>query len=224
MGRRNGSGFDFAALRNLPRVVHDTRGTLDFQHSRDRAGLGVTFQNANLVQTIMAEIEDGLGKEANRFLRDASQDIARDVLIPQLKRAARSSPMRMARAFADTAVPRRDRIVMVQIGGRTPALAGIKRGVGIGKVGDRKTAGGRAATTRNVVAGMAWGSEYGPFPNSRARRKDGTAGADKNTYGQPRRDPQGYWVTQAVTNALPEAHRRYSLAIERMIAAYGKYR
>jgi hypothetical protein len=178
-----------------------------------RTGVSVTFQNAERVQHIMGEIEAGLKSEANRFIRDASQDIARDVLIPQLKRTARSSPMKMARAFAETAKPRRDRIVMVQIGGSTPALRGIKRGIGGKKVGTRKTRGGRSATTQTIVAGLAWGSEYGPYP-----------GAERNTYGQPRRDPEGYWVTQAVANALPEAQKRYSVAFEKMITTYSRYR
>jgi hypothetical protein len=210
VARRNGlRGFDFRSLTTT-RYAFGSLGDLNIGETNRKTGVSVTFQNVDLVRTILGEVEDGLRNPANKYLRDASQEIAQQVVIPQLKRAARSSPMKMARAFADTAVARRDRIVLVQIGGKAPALEGFKRGVGIGKVGERKTMGGRSATSKNAAAGLAWGSEYGPWPDAKV-----------NNYGQPRRDPGGYWVTQGVTNAVPEATRRYSQAIEHLIARYG---
>ncbi len=201
-------------------MAYNFNSALGLSKTGRKSGVAVTFQNGALVTAIMGEIEDGLKKEAARELRDASQDIARQVLIPQLKRSARSSPMKIARAFAETAVARRDRIVLVQIGGSAPALSGFKRGVGKKKIQAKQAAGlggrtasGRDATSANYAASMAWGSEYGPWPWT-----------DVNNYGQRRREPEGYWVTKAVASAMPEATRRYSKAIEAMLVRYGKYR
>ena len=178
-------------------------------------GVTVTFQNLQLIRDIMGEVETSLRKEANAELRAASKKIARDVLIPQLKRSARSSPMKMARAFADTAQPRSDRVVMVQVGGRNPQLSGFKRGFGSKKAtaAGKKTASGRLATSSNYAASMAWGSEYGPYP-----------GADVNTYGQPRRDPGGYWITQGITSSIPAAVKEYEEALNSIIDRYSRYR
>jgi hypothetical protein len=177
------------------------------------AGAYVTFQNVDLVQSIMGEIEDGLRRESNRELRQAAKEIAKDVLIPQLKRSARSSPMKIAKAFAATAVPKADRVVMVQIGGRAPDLIGFKRGVGEKKAnGKTMRHSVRSATSRNYAASMAWGSEYGPFPN-----------AAVNNYGQPRRE-SGYWVQQGITNAIPEATKRYVKYLNHLIETRSRYR
>lgn len=185
-----------------------------------RGNVTVEFQGAAFLKAYMAEIEDGFRKETNTELRDASMDIAAKVVIPQLKRSARSSPMKIARAFADTAQVKRDRIVMVQIGGRLPALSGFKRGVGKKKAIARQQAGtggmtasGRDATSAGYAASMAWGSEYGPWPWT-----------DHNTYGQPRREPEGYWITKGITSALPAAAAQYTAACQRIMNKFGKYR
>jgi len=179
------------------------------------AGVNVTFQNLQLIRDIMSEVEDGLRKEANKELRDASQKIAKDILIPQLKRAARSSPMKIAKAFADTAQPRKDRVVMVQVGGRNPAISGFKRGFGEGKAtkAGKKTKSGRLATSSNYAASMAWGSNYGPYP-----------GAAVNNYGLPRRDPQGYWINQGIDSSIPAAVKEYEKALNLIIDKYSRYR
>jgi hypothetical protein len=192
-----------------------TGTALNGRPSSGNGGVTVTFQNLQLIRDIMAEIEDGLRKEANAELRAASKKIAKDIVIPQLKRAARSSPMKIAKAFADTAVARSDRVVMVQVGGRQPAISGFTRGVSKKKAeaGGKKTRSGRLATSQNYAASMAWGSNYGPYP-----------GADVNNYGQPRRDPGGYWINQGIDSSIPAAVKEYEKALNKIIDKYSRYR
>lgn len=180
--------------------------------NRGGAGVFVTFQNAELVSDILNEIEDGLKSQTNREMRQAAKEIARDVVIPQLKRSARSSPMKIARAFAETARPKADRIVTVQIGGVNPPLEGFRRGRGVKRAKSLTTT-GRDATSRNYRTSMAWGSEYGPFPGARV-----------NNYGQPRREPGGYWVTQGIASSIPEATRRYEAHLSELVSTRSRYR
>lgn len=172
----------------------------------------VTWQNARLVSDILNEIEDGLKYETNRELRQKSKDIAARILIPQLKRAARSSRAPLARAFAETARAKADRVIVVQIGGVNPPLEGFRRGRGVERATTR-TRSGRDATSRNYRTSMAWGSEYGPFP-----------GADVNNYGVPRQDPAGYWVSPGITNAIPAVTAEYEQFLENLIVTRSRYR
>lgn len=179
---------------------------------RGSGGMYVTWQNGERVGAIMAEIEDGLKYQANKDLRQAAKAIARDVVIPQLKRAARSSPVPIARAMAETARPKADRIVTVQIGGVNPPLSGFKRGVGSKRAGKPK--GGRlyGPTSRDYRTTLAWGSEFGPFP-----------GAKVNHYKVSRREG-GYWVHQGTQNAIPEAVRIYSDFLEELFLTRSRHR
>ena len=95
------------------------------QSGRDSGGFNVEFDGVAYVQMKMARIGDGLtwnrdGTDlipsrtaANRELRDAAGEIARDLLIPQMKRTARSAPVPIARAMAETARVKRDRVIAV---------------------------------------------------------------------------------------------------------------
>jgi hypothetical protein len=176
------------------------------------SGAYVTWQNAQLVSDILNEIEDGLKYETNRELRQKSKDIATRILIPQLKRAARSSPAPLARAFAETARAKADRVIVVQIGGVNPPLQGFRRGRGVVRATTR-TRSGRDATSRNYRTSMAWGSEYGPFP-----------GADVNNYAVPRRDPVGYWVSPGITNSIPAVTAEYEAFLEQLVTTRSRYR
>jgi hypothetical protein len=178
--------------------------------SRGSGGVSVSFQNAQLVRDILSEVEDTLKRETNSELRQAAKDIARKVVIPQLQRSARSSPMKIAPAMAATARPKADRVVTVQIGGVNPALSGFKRGVGVNAAASRHT--GRAKSSRNYRTTLAWGSEFGPFP-----------GADVNHYAQPRR-AGGYWVHQGITNSIPDATKRYEKLLEEIIRTKSRFR
>lgn len=175
---------------------------------RRSGGAYVTFQNAEAVQRILGDIEDGLKVQTNRDLRAESKKIAAEVVIPQLKRAARSSQAPLARPFAETARPKSDRIITVQVGGVNPPLSGFKSR----KRATGKTSSGRDNTAKNYRTSMAWGSEYGPFPS-----------ANVNNYGVPR-SASGYWVTPGVTNAIPETKRRYETFLEHLIVTRSRYR
>lgn len=176
------------------------------------SGAYVTWQNAGLIHAILDQIEDGLKYETNREIRQKSKEIATRIVIPQLKRAARSSPAPLARAFAETARARADRIIVVQVGGVNPPLEGFRRGRGVERATTR-TRSGRDATSRNYRTSMAWGSEYGPFP-----------GADVNNYGVERREPAGYWVTPGITNAIPAVVKEYEDYLRELLRTRGKYR
>jgi hypothetical protein len=76
-----------------------------------------------------------------------------------------------------------------------------------------RTRSGRDATSRNYRTSMAWGSEYGPFPE-----------ADVNNYGVPRRAPAGYWVTPGITNAIPSVTSEYEEYLNQLITTRSRYR
>jgi hypothetical protein len=176
------------------------------------SGAYVTWQNVDLIKAILGEIEDGLKYETNRELRQKTKDIATRIVIPQLKRAARSSRAPLARAFAETARAKADRVIVVQIGGVNPPLENFRRGRGVERA-TTKTRSGRDATSRNYRTSMAWGSEYGPFP-----------GADVNNYGVPRLTGAGYWVTPGITNAIPGALKEYNAYLEQLLTTRGRNR
>jgi hypothetical protein len=190
--------------------------------SRNGGGTTVNFQNAALVNQILQEVEDTLRKTANGEMRAGAKDIASTIVIPQLKRSARSSPIKIARAMAETARPKSDRVVMVQIGGVNPPLEGFKRGVG-SKRSKGSTSTGRDRSSRTYRTTLAWGSEFGPWPGGRAVKKDGSRGAPVNHYRVPR-NSGGYWVIPGITSAIPAATRSYAQLIESVITRFSRYR
>lgn len=165
-------------------------GRLTGYGARTSRGGAVSIVNGREVAEAMNTITAELRKPANAELRSASKDIAARHLIPALEVSAAASDMKMAAAWTPTA--KSDRMVTVNIGGRRPRLSGLKKG-----------------ESRRVIGGLAWGSEYGPYP-----------GADVNTYGHPRKSA-GYWVTRAVERVLPKAKSEYEKALERIFRKYG---
>lgn len=186
------------------------RGIFKFAMAgRGTGGFNVTFQNAERVKRIINEVEDGLRQEANKEMRDAAQRIAKS-LIPDMKSMAAMSPVAIAPALADTARAKRDRLVMVQVGGVNPKLSGFKpykraSGRNINK-------GSREDTSRNIRGTLAWGSELGPYP-----------GSEINRYGVPRRE-SGYWVQPAIQSNLDRAKAEYEEALDEIIRTKSRYR
>jgi hypothetical protein len=197
---------------------------------RSSGGMSLTWINGREIQKRMEQISDGLAWDdtgklisrktaANREMRTAAKDIAANILIPQMKRTARTAPDKIARAMAETARPMSDRIVAVRVGGVNPPLRGFKRGVG-----RRRSKGvmstGRDSTSRNWRTTLAWGSEFGPWPGGRAMTKSGARGALVNHYRVPRNYPRGYWVLPAVDDVKVKAAARFGEAIDDVINKY----
>lgn len=194
---------------------------------RTSNAFSVEVQNAKLVRDILTNLEnqmesyiDSRGNvrvrsARDKFWRDESKKIAEKVVIPQLKRTARSSPTKAARAVAETARAKSDRLVVVQVGQATPALSGFK-------LYRRSADGGKGPKSDNArwKTSVAWGTEFGPKGGARTGKH---ANMGINYYGQPRNEA-GYWVTPAIQNSIPEATRRYSELIRQLFERYGKYR
>ena len=181
---------------------------------RGGGGINVTFQNAERVKEILSDIEDGMRKDANKELRDAAGEIAR-TLIPSIKAFAAMSPMPIAKAMADTARVKRDRLVSVQIGGVNPKLSGFKRGVGIVRATPRTQSmlkGGRPGTSANYRTTLAWASELGPYP-----------GSAWNRFRVGRRE-SGYYVQPAIKANLRRAIKEYESALDKLIRERSRYR
>ena len=176
-------------------------------------GFYVTWQNIDLITSILSEVEDSLRKQETKELRASAKQIAKDVVIPALKRSAAASPVPIAPAFADTARPKSDRVVMVQIGGVNPKLSGFKSHVGTrrAKKGAGSLKGGREATSKNYRTTLAWGSELGPYPGSK-----------HNHYAVGR--STSWWVRAGTQEAIPGALERYEYALSKIIARAGANR
>lgn len=200
------------------------------QAGRDSGGFNVEWDGVKYVQIKMARIADGLtwnkdGTDlvpsrtvANRELRDAAGEIARDLLIPQMKRTARSSPVPIARAMAETARAKRDRLIAVQVGGVNPPLSGFKRGVGAKRAKGRTGGAGRDASSRTYRTTLAWGSEFGPKGGRQLSMKGGAFGPPRpiNHYKVPRNE-RGYWVLPAVEDIRVKAWQRFKRAVDEIV-------
>jgi hypothetical protein len=158
---------------------------------------------------------------ANRELRMAAKSIGQDLLIPMMKRTARSSPTPQARAMAETARAKADRVVTVQVGGVNPPLSGFKRGRGHKRAKGRAASSGRDASSRTFRTTLAWGSEFGPKGGRHMGGRPGwrAPSGPVNHYKAPRNEG-GYWIIPAVKNVLVPAKRRYEEALDDIIAKY----
>lgn len=200
------------------------------QSGRDSGGFNVEWDGVQYVQIKMAKIADGLtwnvdGTDlvpsrtaANKELRDAAGEIAKDLLIPQMKRTARVAKPKIARAMAETARVKRDRLIAVQVGGVNPPLRGFKRGVGSKRAKGRSGGKGRDATSRTYRTTLAWGSEFGPLggrrqPSGASRAPSGPV----NHYKVPRIYPRGYWVLPAVEDVRVKAWQRFKRAVDEVV-------
>lgn len=161
---------------------------------------------------------------ANREMRQAAKGIAQDLLIPQIKRTARSSPVKISRAMAETARAKSDRMVMVQVGGVNPALRGFRRGIGQTRADKqgRQTSSKRGATSRTFRTTLAWGSEFGP-KGGRAKpsRGNNVPSGPVNHYKVPRNE-RGYYVLPAVENVMVKVQDHWDDALERIFRKYSR--
>lgn len=200
------------------------------QSGRDSGGFNVEWDGVNYVQMKMNRITDGLtwnknGTDlvpsrmaANAELRDAAGEIAKDLLIPQMRRTARSAPVPIARAMAETARVKRDRVIAVQVGGVNPPLSGFKRGVGGKRANGRTGGAGRDATSRTFRTTLAWGSEFGPLGGRRRPSRGSNVPAGPvNHYKVARNYPRGYWVLPAVEDVRVKAVQRFKRAVDEIV-------
>ena len=202
---------------------------------RGSGGFGVSWYGADGLQEALGRFADELVWDdngglvprrlaANREMRAAAQAIGRDLLIPQMKRTARSSPTKIARAMAETARAKSDRLIMVQVGGVNPALSGFRRGVGVKRANGRSSSSGRDASSRTFRTTLAWGSEFGPAGGRRQpSRGDNIPARPVNHYRVPRLNPdggRGYWVLPAVENVMVKAQDRWEDALNAIVDRY----
>jgi len=144
---------------------------------------GIQVEGIEAVQAVLGQIASVHLNMARRELREGSQRIAQEHLIPELKRGAAASGVPIAPAMADTARARKDRIVFVQVGAVNPRLSGYRR---------------NAAKSYRTM--LAIGSNYGPIRN------------DVNHYAVGR-TRSGHWVQPTVNSngthkRVQEAYRR----------------
>lgn len=133
---------------------------------------------------------------ANRMLRQGTQEIARDILIPAIKANAASNPTPQAKAVAATTKTRSDRIVFVNAGRTNPKLSGYKRG-----------------TPQRQRTSLAFGSDLGPHPKSKV-----------NHYGVPRNE-SSYWFRKTVSDpaVFQKVKAAYDELLGRVLRSYGRY-
>ena len=198
-------------------------------NQRGSGGVGVYWDNKAKVEAILASITADLGSADDRrairsmaqsFMRQEVKTVTERTLVPTLKMSASRSRMKIAKHMSIRA--KADRFVFVQIGGTNPTgLKGFRSYIGSKRSKGKITAGRRGATSRTYRTTLAWGSEFGPWPDSRALRRDGTRGAPKNVYGVPR-NMSGYWVQPAVKIAMPKIRTEYAAALERVLVKYAR--
>ena len=106
---------------------------------RVKGGLSVEmdgiFETLKAVQAVQADLRPGVNNE----LREAADDAARSILVPELVQAAASSGVPVAPRVARSIRVKRDRVPVVSIGGAT-----------------------RVGATGAQAAALVWGSEQGP--------------------------------------------------------------
>ena len=196
---------------------------------RSSGGVGVVWENAALVNDLLNKItQDVADADAKRVIRStASSRLRQEVktvtdktLVPTLKMSATQSKTKIAKHMSIRS--KADRFVFVQIGSVNPTgLKGFRSYVGSKRAKGVIMGGKRGATSRTYRTTLAWGSEFGPWPNARAAKRDGTRGAPKNVYAVPRRNA-GYWVQPGVKIAMPKIRTEYQAALARVLTLYSR--
>jgi len=156
------------------------------------ASTSVHWDNIEIVQRIFNQISDDLKPTARKELRKGTQDIAKNVLIPVLQKAAEVSPVPIAPAMAATSRARADRVVFVKVGAVNPRLSGFRKG------------------QSKYRTGMAWGSELGPGNTEHG-----------NHYAVPR-NGSGYWVQPGVRSpgTLNQVKDAYIALLNQIVDTY----
>lgn len=155
------------------------------------------------VQAVLSLIERDKLNVAKKELRAGAKEIAQEVLIPALMREAETSGVPIAPIMAATARAKSDRIVTVRIGSVNPKLSNW-RSKGTGKP--------RGAKSKSRRTTLAYGSDRGPHPSSKANYY--ATSRDKSHYVQPTVDANATWQ---------EVVARYRALLNRLLSDYGKY-
>lgn len=167
------------------------RGRADIEVSIDRAELDAVLRAFNAA-----------GKEASAELRDESYGIAR-TLAGHLRRSALDpfAPPQAA-LLAPTVVPRRDRLVTVQIGGSR-------------RVGRAYRSRSTGRKVRAQAGALLWGSETG---SESGVDRSGRAYSDRFVRDH---NPVGYWIAPTVAAYGDEARERWWEAVELLLRRLG---
>lgn len=194
---------------------------LESGSGRSSGGFQASWQNVSLVESALKKITNDIAANdartavrsiASSHLRKEVKKIAEDEVVPALHRSAAASPTRIAKHMSIRA--KADRFVSVQIGGANPkGLVGFKPYIGASRAEGRTiTAGKRAKTSRTYRTTLAWGSEFGPHPESKV-----------NHYGLPRSE-KGYWVQPGVNSVMDRVRDKYADALQDMIDKFSRRR
>ena len=155
----------------------------------------------NLLKTL-----GSLPPEFQQEVRDRSLPLSQR-LAGQLLMFAQASRTPVAQNVAESLMPKRDRLIRVDVGG--PKKVGRK-------YGGEKRGGGKVVKQNQAPAGaLLWGSEYGSHPGvDRAGR------SYTNRFGAPYKK-SGYWINPAIDYYVPIIAREYTEIVKDVVKKAG---
>lgn len=145
----------------------------------------------NLIQTLNL-----LDKETQSEIRDAALPLSKR-LAGQLLMFSQSAPAPQTKLVAQSILPKRDRLIRVDIGGSK--LVGRKYGGEASKSGK----GSKVRQTRAPAGALLWGTEYGS-----SRGTDSIGRVYSNRFKAASRK-SGYWINPAVDYYTPIVAKEY---------------
>jgi hypothetical protein len=155
----------------------------------------------NLLRTL-----GSLPPEFQQEVRDRALPLSQR-LAGQLLMFAQASRTPVAQNVAESLMPKRDRLIRVDVGG--PKKVGRK-------YGGEKRGGGKVVKQNQAPAGaLLWGSEYGSHPGvDRAGR------SYTNRFGAPYKK-SGYWINPAIDYYVPIIAREYTEIVKDVVKKAG---
>ena len=155
----------------------------------------------NLLRTL-----GSLPPEFQQEVRDRALPLSQR-LAGQLLMFAQASRTPVAENVAESLMPKRDRLIRVDVGG--PKKVGRK-------YGGEKRSGGKVVKQNQAPAGaLLWGSEYGSHPGvDRAGR------SYTNRFGAPYKK-SGYWINPAIDYYVPIIAREYTEIVKDVVKKAG---
>lgn len=155
----------------------------------------------NLLKTL-----GSLPPEFQQEVRDRALPLSQR-LAGQLLMFAQASRTPVAENVAESLMPKRDRLIRVDVGG--PKKVGRK-------YGGEKRGGGKVVKQNQAPAGaLLWGSEYGSHPGvDRAGR------SYTNRFGAPYKK-SGYWINPAIDYYVPIIAREYTEIVNDVVKKAG---
>ena len=155
----------------------------------------------NLLRTL-----GSLPPEFQQEVRDRALPLSQR-LAGQLLMFAQASRTPVAENVAESLMPKRDRLIRVDVGG--PKKVGRK-------YGGEKRGGGKVVKQNQAPAGaLLWGSEYGSHPGvDRAGR------SYTNRFGAPYKK-SGYWINPAIDYYVPIIAREYTEIVNDVVKKAG---